>query len=926
LELQVPPQETNSPRSARAHGDETRLASTNQPRAPFDCMFAPRSVAVIGATDRDCSVGRTLLLNLANPSFRGKIYPVNPKRDQILGLKCYRSVGAVPDKIDLAVIITPAPSVPGVIDECVDAGVASTVVISAGFKERGAEGLKLEQEIREQLPRTKMRVIGPNCLGIMNPITALNATFAHDMALPGNVAFLSQSGALETAILDWSLEEKVGFSAIVSTGSMLDVGWGALIDYFGEDPNTQSILLYMESVGDARSFLSAARAVALKKPIIVIKAGRSEAASKAASSHTGALTGSDEVFDAALRRCGILRVQTIADLFYMAKVLAHQPRPKGPRLTILTNSGGPGVLATDALIASHGELAPVSDNTMQSLNEFLSPHWSHANPIDILGDAEPSQYARALEIVAKDPNSDGLLVVLCPQGMTNPAQVAECVTPYAKGLGKPILASWMGGKLVSDGVAKLNDAGIPAFAYPDTAARAFCYMWRYSENLRALYETPSLADEVDSHDAASERASAILEKVRNSGRRLLTEVESKQVLAAYGIPTVDTRLAQSEDEAVSIAHQIGFPVVVKLYSETITHKTDIGGVKLNLATEDAVVKAYREIEAAVTAKAGASQFQGVTVQPMVPLDGYELILGSSVDPQFGPVMLFGSGGQLVEVYRDRALALPPLNATLAQRLVERTKVYRALKGVRGRLAVNMDQLKRILIRFSRLAVEQPCIKEIDINPLLASPEGLLALDARIVVYGPEVPQEKLSRPAIRPYPAQYVGPWTMKGGERVVIRPIRPEDEPLLAKFHETLSDRTVYLRYFHMQNLSSRVAHERLMQKCFIDYDREMALVADYQDSGTGEHSVLAVGRLTKNPGENEGEVAVLVGDPWQKQGLGTELVRRLIEVGRDEKLSRALAIIMPENHGMQSLANQFGFVVEPGEDPGLLTAVLQL
>jgi acetyltransferase len=921
LRVDPPSHEMNPARNA-----ETRFGSIKRPRAAFECMFAPRSVAVIGATDRDCSVGRTLLLNLANPSFRGNIYPVNPKRDQILGLPCYPSVASISEKVDLAVIITPAPSVPGIIKECADAGVASVVVISAGFKERGAEGLRLEQQIREQLARTKMRVIGPNCLGIMNPITALNATFAHDMALPGSVAFLSQSGALETAILDWSLEEKVGFSAIVSTGSMLDVGWGDLIDYFGEDPATQSILLYMESVGDARSFLSAARAIALKKPIIVIKAGRSEAASKAASSHTGALTGSDEVFDAALRRCGVLRVQTIADLFHMAKILAHQPRPKGPRLTILTNSGGPGVLATDALIANGGELAPVSESTVQSVSEFVSPHWSHANPLDILGDAEPSQYGRALEIAVRDPNSDGLLVVLCPQGMTNPSQVAERVTPYGSGYGKPILASWMGGKLVSDGVSKLNDAGIPTFSYPDTAARAFCYMWRYSENLRALYETPSVTDEVPSQDPASAQAQAIVEKVRKSGRSLLTEVESKQVLAAYGIPTVETRLAKSESEAVSMAHKIGFPVVVKLYSETITHKTDIGGVKLNLATEDAVAKAYRDIESAVTAKVGASQFQGVTVQPMVRLDGYELILGSTADPQFGPVMLFGSGGQLVEVYRDRALALPPLNATLAQRLIERTKVYRALKGVRGRAPVDIDQLKRILIRFSRLVVEQPWIKEIDVNPLLASPERLLALDARVVLYGSEVPQEKLSRPAIRPYPIQYVGQWTMKNGEQVILRPIRPEDEPMIARLHETLSDRTVYLRYFHMQNLDSRVAHERLLQKCFIDYDREMALVADYQDPRTGEHSILAVGRLSKNPSENEGEVAVLVGDPWQKQGLGTELVRRLIEVGRHEKLSRVLAIIMPDNRGMQSLADQFGFVVELGEDPDLLTAILKL
>lgn len=925
VEVESPARES-APNAEPGRKTEKPFGSITRQGSPLERMFAPRSVAVIGATDRDCSVGRTLLLNLSNALFRGKIYPVNPKRDQILGLPCYPNIAAVPEKVDLAVIITPAPTVPGLIGECVDAGVASAVVISAGFKERGAEGIRLEQQVREQLQRSAMRVIGPNCLGIMNPITGLNATFANDMALQGTVAFLSQSGALETAILDWSIQERVGFSALVSTGSMLDVGWGDLIDYFGEDPNTESILLYMESVGDARSFLSAARAVALKKPIIVIKAGRSEAASKAASSHTGALTGSDEVFDAALRRCGILRVPSIADVFSMAKTLARQPRPKGPRLTIVTNSGGPGVLATDALIAHGGELAPISDSTIQSLNEFLSPHWSHANPIDILGDSDPSQYARTLEIAVNDPNSDGLLVVLCPQGMTHPAQVAERLVSYATGSGKPILASWMGGDLVGAGVAKLNQAGIPTFAYPDTAARVFCYMWRYSENLRALYETPSLAEEIEARDSAAEQAQAIIDKVRKSGRSLLTELESKQVLAAYGIPTVETRLARSESEAIALAHKIGFPVVLKLYSETITHKTDIGGVKLNLANEDAVAHAYREIQAAVAAKAGKDQFQGVTVQPMVRLDGYELILGSSVDPQFGPVMLFGSGGQLVEVYRDRALALPPLNATLAQRLMERTKVFRALKGVRGRAPVDIDQLKRVLIRFSRLVVEQPWIKEIDINPLLASPERLLALDARIVLHPSDTPVEKLPRPAIRPYPIQYIAPWTMKNGGKVVIRPIRPEDEPLLAKMHETLSERTVYLRYFHMQNLGSRVAHNRLMQKCFIDYDREMALVADYQDPRTGEHALLAVGRLTKNPEANEGEVAVLVGDPWQKQGLGTELVRRLIGWARDERLARVIAIIMPENAGMQALADAFGFVVTSGDDPDLLTATLNL
>jgi acetyltransferase len=897
-----------------------------QKRSSFDCMFTPRSVAVIGATDRVGTVSRTLLRNLTSADFAGKVYAVNPKRDSVLGVPCFPSIAAIPEKVDLAVVVTPATTVPQITGDCIDAGVRSEVVISAGFKERGEDGKRLEEEIRQQLMRGKMRLIGPNCLGIMNPVTGLNATFANDMALKGNVAFLSQSGALETAILDWSLEERVGFSAIVSTGSMLDVGWGDLIDYYGEDPNTQSILLYMESVGDARSFLSAARAVALRKPIIVIKAGRSEAASKAASSHTGALTGSDEVFDAALRRCGVLRVQNIGDLFYMAKTLARQPRPKGPRLTILTNAGGPGVLATDTLIANGGELAAVSDATIQSLNEFLSPNWSHANPIDVLGDAGPTEFARAIDIAVNDSSSDGLLAILCPQGMTSPAQVAENLKPYAQSSGKPILASWMGGKLMAEGIARLNDAGIPTFAFPDTAARAFAYMWRYSYNLRGLYETPSLAEDVSAGDTSREVVAALVGRVRESGRTTLTETESKQILAAYGIPVVETRVARSPDEAVSIAKSVGFPVVLKLYSETITHKSDVGGVKLNLINEAAVSRAYGEILASVTQKVGKEQFQGVSVQPMVRVEGYELILGSSVDPQFGPVMLFGSGGQLVEVYRDRALALPPLNSTLSVRLMEQTKVYTALKGVRGRAQVDLDQLKRILTRFSRLVVEQPWIKEIDINPLLASPERFLALDARVVVHKALVRQESLPRPAICPYPTQYVAPWTTKSGMRVLVRPIRPEDEPLMVKFHEKLSEQTVYLRFFHMENLNSRIAHSRLIKKCFIDYDREMALVAEWQNPESSERELMAVGRLTREPGANAGEVAVLVADPWQKQGIGTELIGRLIGVARDQRLSRVVANILPENIGMRALADHYGFRVLQGRDPDALTAVLDL
>ena len=891
--------------------------SVDPVRPALDSMFSPNSVAIIGATERAQSVGRTVVERLQIPAFRGRIYPINPNHPKVLGLLAFPKIGDVPEKVELAVIVTPAKTVPQVVGECVDAGVRAAVVISAGFKERGAEGAALESEIQAELRRGTMRLLGPNCLGVMNPHAGFNATFAQDIARPGNVAFLSQSGALLTAILDWSFEEQVGFSAIVSTGSMLDVGWGDLIDYFGDDPATGSILLYMESVGDARSFLSAAREVALRKPIIVIKAGRTAAASKAASSHTGALTGSDDVFDAALRRCGVLRVESVSDLFYMAEVLSKQPRPRGPNLTILTNAGGPGVIATDRLLSAGGALAPLSDSSMESLNALLPPHWSHGNPIDILGDAGPERYSQALDIAAKDPNSDGLLVILAPQGVTDPTDVAEALKAHAKMHGKPVLASWMGGKSVAPGIDILNAADIPTFSYPDTAARAFTYMWKYTYNLRGLYEIPVASDATDSFAAAQTEVQSLLKEIRGKGRTILTEAESKRVLALYGIATVDTRLAGSESEAVACAEAIGFPVALKLNSETITHKSDVGGVKLNLQSREAVAGAYCEIETSVRERAGAGHFLGVTVQPMVKADGYELILGSSVDAQFGPVVLFGSGGQLVEVYGDHALALPPLNSTLAVRLMEQTKVYRALQGVRGRAPANLAALENALIRFSRLVVEQRWIKEADINPLAASDEHVIALDARIVLHSPDVSEDRLPRPAIRPYPSQYVSPWIMKNGAQVLIRPIRPEDEPAMAKFHETLSERSVYLRFFHMEKLSSRVAHHRLLRRCFIDYDREMALVAEYVNPQSGGREIIAIGRLTQTPGTKEAEFAVLVSDTYHHCGLGSELLGRLIRVGRDEKLERITATILSENMSMRALAERHGF--ESVKDPDL-------
>ena len=879
---------------------------------PLDVFFSPKTVAVIGATETAGTVGRTILWNLVGNPFGGTVFPINPKRPSVLGVKAYKHISEVPEQVDLAVIVTPAATVPGIIHECAEEGVQAAIVISAGFKEIGPAGLELERQTLLEARRGNMRIIGPNCLGVMSPLTGLNATFASAIARPGNVGFISQSGALCTAVLDWSLRELVGFSAFISIGSMLDVGWGDLIYYLGNDPRTRSIVIYMETIGDARGFLSAAREVALNKPIIVIKAGRSEAAAKAAASHTGSLAGSDEVLEAAFRRSGVLRVNSIADLFYMAEVLSKQPSPKGPRLTILTNAGGPGVLATDALVASGGELTELSPEVLESLNQILPAAWSHNNPIDVLGDASPERYAKAVEIAAKDPNSDGLLVVLTPQAMTDPTQIAEHLKPYAKLEGKPILASWMGGADVAAGIGILNQAKIPTFQFPDTAVRAFTYMWRWAYNLKGLYETPSLPE--DSAESAPNKTltGEIIQNARDAGRTILTEAESKQVLDAYYIPTVRTVVARTLEEAADQAERIGYPVVLKLFSETITHKTDVGGVQLNLADGDAVERAWRRIRTSVTEKVGAEHFQGVTVQPMIKSgDGYELIVGSSLDAQFGPVLLFGTGGQLVEVFKDRSLSLPPLNTTLARRMMEQTKIYKALQGVRGRKPVNLAELEQVMVRFSRLVVEQPWIKEIDINPLLATPDRLVALDARIVVHGPEVSKEQLPKLAIRPYPNRYVSAWTMKDGTEVLIRPIRPEDEPMMVKFHATLSERSVYLRYFHLMNLSQRVAHERLTRICFIDYDREMALVAERRNPTNGGSEILGVARLTRVLGSNDAEVAVLISDQFHGRGLGKELLGRLVIVGGDEKLSSLKADILPDNRDVMRICEKLGFTL---------------
>jgi len=897
---------------------------------PLDPLFHPKSVAIIGAKDDPGSVGRTIMVNLLSGSFHGSIYPINPKRNQVLGLKAFPSLSDVPDSIDLAIIVTPAVTVPKIIAECVEKQVKSAIIISAGFKELGEPGQKLEDEILAYAKRGKLPIIGPNCLGVMNPIYGLNATFARGMALPGNLAFISQSGAMCTAVLDWSLQKSVGFSAFVSIGSMADVNWGTLIDYLGSDPNTQSLLLYMETVGDARSFLTAAREVALEKPIIIIKAGKSQEAAKAAASHTGSLAGSDDVFDAALERIGVLRVDSIGELFNMASVLSKQPCPRGPHLTIITNAGGPGVLATDAAVFNQGALTELSSETIEKLDQVLPSAWSHSNPVDILGDADPQRYASAVNILLDDQSSDGILIVLSPQDMTDPTATAVSIKQLAKENSKPLLASWMGGASVLEGTHILSQAKIPVFEYPDDAAKTFATMWKYSKNLQTLYEFPA-ADQTAFNDdepfmlnEQRRNVHQLINNLQNEGRTLLTEFESKEVLEKYHIPVVKTVIARSSDEAVAMANQLRFPIVLKLFSETITHKTDVGGVKLNLLSNEDVKKAYEEIKKSVSEKVGEEHFGGVTVQKMIKHNGYELILGSSTDPQFGPVLLFGMGGQLVEIFKDRALAIPPLNSHLARNLMAKTKIYEALQGVRGRKGVDMAKLEEILVNFSLLVVENPRIKECDINPIMASEDGIIALDARVVLYDWEIPDEALPKLAIRPYPHQYILETMLKNERSVTLRPILPEDKKLMERFHKELSENSVRQRYFEFMTLDERVAHERLVRFCFNDYDREWGIVAEIKEDG--HKQMIGLGRLMRVPGVSRAQFKLIIIDAFHHLGLGTQLLKHLIKIAKMENIDIVDGYILSENHGMLKICEQLGFTMKRENDSSIIHAKLVL
>lgn len=896
----------------------------------LDAFFKPTSVAVVGASVTPGSVGSILMRNLLQNPFGGVVYPINPKRKAVHGVYCYPSLMEVPEAVDLAVIATPAATVPATIEQCVARGVPAAIVISAGFSELGAQGRALEKQIRD-IALGRMRIVGPNCLGIIHPSSGLNASFASSMARPGRVALLSQSGAICTSILDWARERNVGFSSFVSVGTMLDVDFADLIDYFGDDPHTRSIVLYMESVGDVKKFVSAARAVARSKHVIVVKAGRHEAGAKAAASHTGALAGSDAVFDAAIRRAGVLRVTTIPDLFNMAEILAHQPPPRGPSLAIITNAGGPGVMATDALMLGGGQLAPLQQATIDALNQVLPPFWSHGNPIDVLGDAAPQRYKQAVEICAKDPSAHGLLILLTPQAMSDPTETARQLAPFGKLEGKPVLASWMGGADVREGRRILSEAGIASFDSPEAAIKAFMHMVQYRRSQELLYEQPAALPEDWQPNQA--RVRTLIEQVRTSGRTLLTEYEAKELLACYGIPTVPTTNAQFADQAVIEARKFGYPVVLKLWSEVITHKTDAGGVMLNVADDDGVRAAFARIKENAarymeghSAAAGATRalneenaFLGVTVQPMVRVKGYELIVGSSIDVQFGPIILFGAGGVLVEVFQDRALGLPPLNRTLARRLMERTQIFKALQGIRGQKPIPLGDLETLLVRFSYLLCDFRDIQEIDINPLLASPDGLVALDARVLLTPADGPKARLT---IEPYPNQHTAAWKLPNGNDVVVRAIRPEDEKLIENLHGSLSEQSIRMRFFSMVKTLSR---DSLIRLCHLDYAREMALVAE-RKGGTGQPELIGVSRYYMNPQTRSAEFAVLVSDAYQGQGLGQHLMERLVVVARERGVKQLNGSVLRENRRMLALATDLGFRETKSNEPGVVEVALDL
>jgi acetyltransferase len=873
-------------------------------------MLDPKTIALIGATETEGAVGRTIMENLLASTGR-EIYPVNPRHKTVFGLPCVPSIADVPAGVDLAIVATPAEGVPDVLDGCAAARVAGAIVVSAGFGETGTHGVVLERRIEKLLRTSPMRVVGPNCLGIIRPTIGLNASFLTVEPKAGDIALISQSGALGTGMLDWAVSANVGFSLFASVGGMVDVDFADLIDFLGEDRHTRSILIYMESIGNARRFMSAARGFARNKPIIVLKPGRYAASARAALSHTGALAGDDEVYEAAFRRTGVVRVHEVADLFHAAEVLDSHLLPVGPDVAIVTNAGGLGVMATDSLIELGGRLAPLSEKTMKALDAALPIYWSHSNPIDVLGDAGSERFVAGVDACLRDKGVNGVLVIYTPQGNARPDAMAEQVAALAGKATKPLITVLMGGRTVEKGRAIFQAAGVPCYDTPEDAVKSYMGMYRYARNLELLYETPAqLAIDVA---PPIHNLRATLLRVARSGRKVLTEDESKRFVKTYGIPVITQRLTHSVEEALAAATRLAYPVVLKIASEGITHKTAAGGVETGVCSPEDLERAYERLLARVRRSSPNAVIEGVSVQKMVRAVDYEIILGLKKDPQFGTVIVFGAGGVAAEGLADFAVALPPLNQTLAHRMMEETRIFaRMLKPPGGVTAPDIGELEELLVKLSNIAVDFPEIAEIDINPLVIANGKACAVDARIVIDESVIAgKPRFPHLVISPYPTRYVTPWKLSDGTEVLLRPIRPEDEPMEAEMLATLSPETLRGRFFE-HNID--ITHEMLVRFTNIDYDREMAIIAELTLGK--KKRMIGVGRLMAEADRGCGEFAVVVHDDFQSRGLGYKLTDVIIGIAQEKGLREITGYIDAGNHRMLKVVSELGFVVVRTDD----------
>jgi acetyltransferase len=874
----------------------------------LDSIFKPKRIAIVGISSNPNSVSGKVLTNIVGSGFRGVVYPINPDFEAVMAMPCFSDLKNLPQKPDLVVICSSAEKVPEIVRECGDLGINGIIIMSAGFKEIGEKGLKLENDIKEIKSNfSKMRIIGPNCLGIIIPKMNLNVSFAPDTPKKGNIAFISQSGALCTSVLDWAKQENIGFSNFVSIGNTIDVDYGDLIDYFGEDEETKSILLYIESITNSKKFMTATRAFARTKPIIVYKAGRFPESAAVAASHTGALASADDVYDAAFQRTGLARVYDIGEIFDCAELIGRNKIPNGPNLAIVTNAGGPGVMATDALIANKGSLAKLSEDTLNELNNNLPEMWSHANPVDVLGDAKAKRITKATKIVLADKNVDAVLVILTPQAMTNPTNVAKAIGELQTTVTKPILASWIGGYHMKDGMELLNKLGIASYKTPEQAVRAFMTLVNYSKNLETLYETPKDIPVEFSFNRKKIRKE--FGSIIKSKNEILSEETSKKLLASYDIPVTIPKPAISKEEAVKISVEMGYPVVFKILSEDITHKSDVGGVILNINNDSEAEKAFDDIINSAGEKCPDANVEGVTVQSMVTLkDSIELILGIKKDPIFGTVILVGAGGITAELFADRSIGFPPLNERLARRMLEELKIWKLLKGYRGKPAVNIDKLIETMIRLSYLAADYPEIVELDINPLVVNEDEVMALDARIVLdldlLGKDI--EKYSHLALRPYPEEMVSTEKIQDQE-VILRPIKPEDEPMWLDLLGSCSKESIYSRFRYFFQWSS---HEVATRYCYIDYDREIAIVAEIKVNG--KKQLVGVGRLISDPEHNTVEYAILITDEWQNKDLGRLLTDYCMDIAKNWGLKKIVAQTTSDNHRMISLFKHRGFEIK--------------